>query len=203
MGKWVCKTCNEVLDSKEAAVDHINTTRWHGPIVPSLERDVEEKGRMSRDELYMRAAFLFAEQSTCLRGNVGAVIVKDRRIISSGYNGAPPGMKHCTEVGCLEYSKPRDDFGMDAEAEALIEGCRRTIHAEANALAFAARHEVPTQDATMYCTHAPCLPCSQLIISAGIVEVHWGKPYRASAEALLVDAGLKTVDHGGVNYGLN
>lgn len=192
--------------------------RCHKDFLSSEEEEIARRTaqmRVPRDQLFMRAAFLFSEQSTCLRGNVGAVIVKDRRIISTGYNGAPPGLPHCTEVGCEEYGFVTPDElidkidrtegrgqggiyvrGMRRGAHAylnqieddighLIVGCRRAIHAEANAVAFAARAGVPTQGATIYCTHAPCLPCSQLIISAGIEAVYYAKEYRAAALDLL------------------
>lgn len=129
--------------------------------------------RIDRIELFMEAAALFAKRSTCLRGNVGCVIVQDRRIVASGYNGAPPGMEHCTKVGCGD--------------EAGGAGCQRSIHAEANALAFAARHGVPVEGATLYCTHGPCLRCAQLMASAGIHRVYYRKPYRTTEGLQLLD----------------
>jgi dCMP deaminase len=129
--------------------------------------------RISREDLFMEVAHTFAKRSTCERGQVGCVIVQDRRIVATGYNGSPPGAKHCNEVGC------RTLFGRT--------GCQRTIHAEANAIAWAARHGVSTDGAILYCTHGPCLACAQLIASAGIVRVLYDKPYRLTEGVELLD----------------
>lgn len=123
----------------------------------------------------MGVARLFADQSTCLRGHVGAVIVRDNRVIATGYNGAPAGMKHCADVGC--------DLSAGDEA-----GCQRAIHAEANAIAYAARHGISTKDATLYCTAGPCLKCAQLIASSGIMAVIYEVPYRLPDGLDLIDA---------------
>lgn len=156
--------------------------------------------RTSRDELFMRVAHLFAEQSTCNRGNVGAVIVQDRRIISTGYNGSPPGAPHCTDVGCDETDMPWlcdqqvKDTGLGTFS---ARGCQRTIHAEANAILWAARHGVPLQGTTMYSTHAPCLTCAQAIVQAGIHEFHFKKDYRLSRLDVLFDAKLRILQDQG------
>lgn len=125
---------------------------------------LEALPRLARSELLMQVAELYAQRSSCTRGHVGAVIVRDGRIISAGYNGAPPGMAHCLDVGCEELEG--------------VEGCVRTIHAEANALIFAAKHGVATDEATMHCTHCPCLNCAQLIVGAGILKVIYKNDYR-------------------------
>lgn len=143
------------------------------PIGKSLPIQKPEE-RIERDELFMQVAELFALRSTCTRGNIGAVIVKEGRIISSGYNGAPPGMKHCSEVGC------------EVGDEEL--GCQRTIHAEANALIFAARTGVPTIDSIMYCTHSPCAACARLLIAAGISKLFYRNAYRRGRLDLLDEA---------------
>lgn len=119
-----------------------------------------------RHEVYLEIAQVLRTQSTCTRGQVGAVLVVDRRIIATGYNGAPPGLPHCTDVGCLEEP---DSYGA---------GCIRSIHAEANVVAFAARHAGGALGATLYCTSGPCLKCAQLILSAGIASVVFQDPYR-------------------------
>ena len=107
------------------------------------------------DEYFMRIAFEVATRATCLRRHVGAVIVRDKRILSTGYNGSPPGQPHCTEVGCL-----------------LEDGrCIRTLHAEQNALMQAALHGVSTHGATLYATCRPCHVCARMIVAAGIVRV--------------------------------
>lgn len=122
--------------------------------------------RPSREEVYLSIAQILRTQSTCKRGKVGAVLVRDRRIIATGYNGAPPGMPHCFELGC------------DVDANNHIGGCQRAIHAEANVIYFAARHGVCTKGATLYCTHGPCLKCAQAILAAGIICVVFQTPYR-------------------------
>lgn len=107
------------------------------------------------DEYFMRIAFEVATRATCLRRHVGAVIVRDRRILSTGYNGSPPGQRHCDEVGCL-----------------LEDGrCIRTLHAEQNALMQAALHGVSTHGATLYATCRPCHVCARMVVAAGIVRV--------------------------------
>lgn len=111
--------------------------------------------RPSWDEYFLSIAREVATRSTCLRRHVGAVIVRDRRILCSGYNGSPPGQSHCTDVGCL-----------------LEDGrCIRTLHAEQNAIAQAALHGVSTRDATLYGTCRPCHVCARMIVGAGIVRV--------------------------------
>jgi dCMP deaminase len=135
--------------------------------------------RLARDELFMQVAELFAQRSSCERGHVGAVLVRDGRIISCGYNGAPPGMQHCSEVGC--------DVPEDEEL-----GCQRTIHAEANAIVWAARMGVPTYDSIMYSTHSPCLTCARLIIAAGIFKVVFRNDYRLARLDILDAAHIST-----------
>lgn len=103
----------------------------------------------------MQIARDVATRATCMRRHVGAVIVKDKRILSTGYNGSPPGQKHCTEVGCL-----------------LEEGrCIRTLHAEQNAIIQAALHGVSTEGATLYATCRPCHVCARMIVGSGIRRV--------------------------------
>lgn len=119
--------------------------------------------RISRDEMLMRVATVISGRGTCTRAYVGAVIALDGRIISSGYVGAPAGMPHCLEIG--------DEIGPDG-------GCVRTVHAEANAIAWAARSGASTEEAELYCTHEPCLRCAQLLINAGISKVTYEHPYR-------------------------
>ena len=132
----------------------------------------------------MEIARLIAGRSTCRRGSVGAIVVRDRRIVSSGYNGAPPGLPHCLEEDCI------------IAPDRANEGCQRAIHAEANAIAWAARHGVPTEGAVMWCTHGPCPKCAQLILSSGIVEVNYNIEYRLKdGIALLEQAGIKVISH--------
>lgn len=122
--------------------------------------------RLSRDEMMMRIAAIVSMRGTCERASVGAVIALDGRIISTGYVGAPTGLSHCTSVGC--------DIGPSG-------GCVRTVHAEANAIAFAAANGIATRGAELFCTHAPCRECSKLISNAGIVRVTYEQAYRDPA----------------------
>lgn len=137
----------------------------------------------------MRTAHLFSERSTCNRGQVGAVLVKDKRIIATGYNGAPPGMPHCIDVGCDELIL-WELKGNDTYEEVNL-GCQRTVHAEANAILYAARHGISTDGTTMYCTYSPCERCVLLMSSAGIKKIIYDKPYRATPFELLTKLGIK------------
>ena len=119
--------------------------------------------RPSWDVYFLQMAQLAATRSTCLRRHVGAVLVKDRRIIATGYNGAPSGLKHCIETGCLRQQ-------LNIPSGQRYEMCRG-IHAEQNAIINAAYYGVPTEGAVLYCTHQPCLICARMIINAGIKKV--------------------------------
>lgn len=117
-------------------------------------------------------AELWARRATCSRLSVGAVLARDGRILTTAYNGPPAGQPHCLH---------EDD-----------EPCTQSVHAEANALLWAARHGVSALGATLYVTHAPCLGCSGLIINSGIEKVVYAQPYRSTdGVARLLDAGLK------------
>ncbi|WP_290902673.1 dCMP deaminase family protein, partial [Ferroglobus sp.] len=119
--------------------------------------------RPSLDEYFMEIAKVVAKRSTCLRQNVGAVIVKDKRILSTGYNGAPMGLPHCLDIGCL-----REELNVPSgERHELC----RAVHAEQNAIIQAAVHGVSIKGATLYTTHQPCIMCAKMIINAGIVRV--------------------------------
>jgi len=121
------------------------------------------KKRPTLDEYFLKMAMLVAERSTCLRRNVGAVIVKDKHLLTSGYNGAPANTKDCTELGCL-----RDTLKIPSGTQHQI--CR-AVHAEQNAIVQAAYHGINVSDATMYCTHTPCIICAKIIVNAGIKRV--------------------------------
>jgi len=108
----------------------------------------------------MHMAELAATRSTCLRRQVGAVIVKNKKVLATGYNGAPSGLKHCLDIGCL-----RDDLGIPSGERHEL--CRAT-HAEQNAIVQAALFGVSIKDGTMYSTTQPCILCTKLIINAGI-----------------------------------
>lgn len=123
----------------------------------------------------MGFAALASTRGTCSRLEVGAVAAKDGRVLSTGYNGAPTGLEHCVH-----------------EEEGVP--CRRAIHAEANVVAFAARHGTSLEGATVYVTHSPCFSCAQLMINSGIVRIVYSHLYRdVSPLDLLAEAGI-TVD---------
>jgi dCMP deaminase len=119
--------------------------------------------RPSWDQYFMRMAELAATRSTCLRRQVGAVIVKDKKVLATGYNGAPSGLKHCLDIGCL-----RDELGIPSGERHEL--CRAT-HAEQNAIVQAAMFGVSIKSATMYSTTQPCILCTKLIINAGIKKI--------------------------------
>jgi dCMP deaminase len=125
--------------------------------------------RPSWDEYFREIADKVATRSTCLRRSVGAVIVRDRRILTTGYNGPPRGLEHCDVVGCL-----RQELGI-ASGERL-DICR-ALHAEQNAIIQAALHGVSTEGATIYVTHQPCFTCAKMIVNAGIVRVVCASEY--------------------------
>ncbi len=126
----------------------------------------------------MDIAFLVAKRSTCRRRAVGAVIVKNRRILSTGYNGAPSGIRHCIEVGCLREE-------LKVPSGQCHELCRG-IHAEQNAIIQAAFHGVSIKDSTLFCTNLPCSICAKMIINAGITRIynHSGYADKMSEEML-------------------
>ncbi len=119
-----------------------------------------------------------AERSTCLRAKVGAVIVRDRSILATGYNGAPAGMPHCLDVGCLLYrsTNPAGD---------VEENCFRTIHAEINAIAQAARNGSRIEGADIYVTHTPCIHCLKVLINTGVRRIFYERPYKIETIAEL------------------
>ena len=132
--------------------------------------------RISWDEYFMAQSHLLSLRSTCSRLSVGATIVKDKRIVSGGYNGSIKGDEHCIDVGCK-----------------VVEGhCVRTIHAEINAILQCSRFEVGTEGATIYVTHFPCLNCTKSIIQAGIKEICYANDYRNNeyARELLEKSGI-------------
>jgi len=124
---------------------------------------------MSLDEYFIEIAETVAKRSTCLHREVGAVLVREKHIISTGYNGAPSGLQHCEEVGCLR-EKNNIPSG---ERHELCRG----VHAEANAIIQAALNGISTEGSSMYCTHQPCVLCTKLIINAKIKKVVYKEPY--------------------------
>ncbi len=136
------------------------------------------------DEYFLEIAAIVSKRSTCLRRKVGALIVKDRRILATGYNGTPSGIKHCAEVGCLR-TKLKVPSGQRHEL------CRG-LHAEQNALLQAALYGISLRESMLYVTHQPCIICAKMIINAGIKEVVIAGSYPDEmAGEFLKEAGIK------------
>jgi dCMP deaminase len=113
------------------------------------------------DTYFLTIARVVATRSTCDRANVGAVLVKEKRILTTGFNGSPAGLDHCDDVGHL-----------------MVDGhCQRTIHAEANAIIQAALHGVSTNGSTCYVTHFPCISCTKMLINAGVSRIVFADEY--------------------------
>lgn len=140
--------------------------------------------RPSWDEYFMEIVHTVKKRSTCCRRQVGALIVKNKKILSTGYNGAPSGLKHCDEVGCL-----RDKLNIPSgERHELCRG----LHAEQNAIVQAANSGVSIDGATIYVTNQPCILCAKMIINAGIVKVVYGQGYPDQlSRELLDEAGIE------------
>jgi dCMP deaminase len=135
--------------------------------------------RPTWDEYFMKIAEDVAVRSTCDRALVGAVLVKEKHIIATGYNGSPKGLEHCDDVGHL-----------------IVEGhCVRTVHAEANAIIQAAVYGLATKDALCYVTHFPCLICTKMLINAGVKCIVYKNDYRVDeiAVQMLKEAGVELV----------
>ena len=146
-----------------------------------------QDNRPGWDEYFMDFAVLTAKRSTCLRRQVGAVIVQDKHVIATGYNGAPKGLEHCAERGgCL-----REELGVPSGEKHEL--CR-ALHAEQNAIIQAATLGHSIEGASIYITHQPCVICAKMIINAGIerIVVREGYPDELSVQ-ILKEAGLKIV----------
>jgi len=168
---------NETIEELQKKIEEV-----FGKIQDIAER---RKGRISWDEYFMKISALVAERSTCLRHNVGAVIVKGKRIMTTGYNGAASGMACCLELGCL-----RDELGIASGTRHEI--CR-AIHAEQNAIIQAGIHGINIEGGVMYCTHTPCMICAKMIVNAGIKEfVSYHDYADEDARKFLIEAGVKS-----------
>lgn len=134
----------------------------------------------------MDIARLVARRSTCLRRQVGAVLVKEKNILATGYNGTPSGITHCAEVGCL-----RQKLGVPSgERHELCRG----LHAEQNAIIQAAKHGVNIAGSTLYCTNSPCSICSKMLINAGIARIVYLEGYPDSlSQEMLQEAGIPEI----------
>lgn len=143
--------------------------------------------RLSWDQYFQKITRQVAERSTCTRAKVGATIVRDKNILATGYNGSPAGLPHCTEVGCLIYESRTPN----GEVE---QNCFRTIHAEINAIAQAAKNGATIRDADIYITHTPCIHCLKVLINTGIRRVCYEKPYKLhTVDELRRQSGIELV----------
>ena len=160
----------------------------------SMDYDVEQSGlplsepasdsRPSWDEYFLNITKQVAQRATCVRRKVGALLVRDKRILATGYNGAPSGVRHCIDIGCLR------------EIQGIASGERhelcRGLHAEQNALIQAALYGIAVGGATIYCTHQPCVLCAKMLINAGIKEIFFEQGYPdLLAQELLYEAGVR------------
>ncbi|HCC55450.1 MAG TPA: cytidine deaminase [Desulfobulbaceae bacterium] len=134
--------------------------------------------RPSWDEYFMSITEMVAQRSTCLRRKVGAILVRDKRIIATGYNGAPAKVSHCLDIGCL-----REQQGIPSgERHELCRG----LHAEQNSIIQAALHGFSVEGATLYCTNMPCAICSKMLINARIEKIYYKEGYADSLSSLLL-----------------
>jgi len=153
-----------------------------GVILSELKENHSQ--RPDWDTYFMRMADLVASRSTCLRRHVGAVLVRDKRILATGYNGAPQGLPHCADVGCLRAE-------LNVPSGQRHELCRG-IHAEQNAIIQSAMFGVSTRNSTLYCTTKPCIICTKMMINAGVKRVVVGEMYPDDlADSFLAEAGIE------------
>ena len=145
---------------------------------------ISTQSRPSWPEYFMSITHLVAKRSTCLRRHVGALLVKDKRILATGYNGAPAGLSHCEEIGCL-----RENASIPSgERHELCRG----LHAEQNVIIQAAFHGISINGSILYCTNKPCVICTKMIINAGIERIYFGEGYEDSlSDQMLTEAGLE------------
>ena len=156
---------------KEKLKEFISKDSW-----TELPDKAEDHDRPSPDQYFMKMAHLASERATCQRRKVGAVIVKNKHLLSTGYNGNPKGMKHCDEIGCLR-TKLEVPSG---ERHELCTG----LHAEQNAIGFASRNGLSTKDSDLYISVSPCIYCAKLIWAAGIKNVYYIEEYDRSIEGI-------------------
>ena len=152
--------------------------------------------RPTMEHTLMAIASVMSKRSTCSRNQVGCVVALEGRILATGYNGAPAGMQHCDHTCTCS----KGDHVLDINQHSLkcAKGtCLLSVHAEANAVAFAARNGIPLKGSSLYTTLSPCVPCAQLIINAGIIEVTFDVLYRITdGIELLTEAGVRVQQRG-------
>jgi len=164
---------------KISQLDLISTK--HDKLTKSSRR---KETRPDVDTYFMKIALLVSERATCKRHSVGAILVRNKMILSTGYNGAAKGAKDCLELGCL-----RDELNIKSGTQHEI--CR-AIHAEQNAIIQAASNGINIAGSTMYCTHSPCIICAKMIVNAGIKEVVVFEQYSDSSfNELFDEVGVK------------
>ena len=130
--------------------------------------------RPTWDRYFLKIAAVVSERSTCQRKQVGAVLVRDRRILSTGYGGSIRGQPHCLDVGC--------------DIDPHTTGCRRTVHAECNAILSAALHGIGTGGSALYCTLSPCADCFKMLANAGVVRIVYSEEYRIPPDKVLAES---------------
>jgi dCMP deaminase len=152
----------------------------------AVEQNIPKDERISWDDYFMEITRMVAKRSTCLRRSVGAVLVKDKRIVATGYNGPPRGLKHCRETGCLRAK-------LNVPSGERHEICRG-LHGEQNAIIQAAIHGVSIEGSTLYCTTQPCVICTKMLINSGIktIKFEGGYPDELSL-TMLKEAGIELV----------
>lgn len=138
--------------------------------------------RITRDELFSRICYEVSQRSTCLRSQVGALVVRDGRIISMGYNGPVSHMPACISrptEGTLDSNQRLNVYhAIQGDYYCMGPECTRSVHAEMNAIAFAAKAGVSVDGCTMYCSMSPCINCAKIIVNSGIKEVKYVEEYR-------------------------
>jgi dCMP deaminase len=142
--------------------------------------------RPTWDQYFMDITRLVATRSTCLRRQVGALLVKERNILATGYNGVPTGITHCDATGCLRER-------LQVPSGERHELCRG-LHAEQNAIIQAARHGINIDGATLYCTTMPCIICTKMLINAGISRIVYGEGYADElARHMIAEAAIEVI----------
>lgn len=147
--------------------------------MPIFLHGILMEARPSYDEYFMEMAHVVAKRSTCLRRKVGAILVKEKHILSTGYNGAPKGMRHCSETGCLREN-------MNIPSGERHELCRG-LHAEQNAIIQAAVFGTSIKGSVLYCTNTPCVVCVKMLINAGVTEIIYAGEYPDNLAKLMMD----------------
>ncbi len=147
---------------------------------------IQNMKRPSWEEYFMDITHMVKSRSTCLRRHIGAVIVKNKNILTTGYNGSPSGTRHCLEIGCLREQ-------MNVPSGERHELCR-ALHAEQNAIIQAAKHGINIEGADLYCTNLPCIICSKMIINAGIRRIYYEGDYPdLLSREMLAEAGVELI----------